>query len=494
MRLQFIIPALVIPVLLMGQEQRWVRLYDGIGGFDDMGGASQAPDSSYRTAIVYNSGSIGYIKTIGVGPDGSWLWSTTITDTTGRFTGGLSRCLLRRDDNTWLLALGGIPNGSTQENGVLYCLSADGDSLWSRWYSSPLSYGFMGMTLTSQGGAALVGYEDGPLSGSKLVRVDANGDTLWTKRLWNAQLQTQKLFSVDTMSDGGFLLGGYRYVQGSSYDMLVIRTNDLGQLLWQRTYGSPSYDSPAHVSALSDGSIGIAGGEQQFPLGNSRPVYYRTAPNGIQHLVSFDPMWMDAGAYYTRPIELSDGHVVIGGYREVNNFNRGILVRLDLDGNVVWNRHFQTGNHHHIIHGLERTLDGGFLLSGTAYDSLGISVDGWLLKVDSFGCVVPGCQSLTGLLEQEIAHSQVLSVRPNPIIRSNGTTELMVEVMLAPDQAGRGPFKLVFTATTGTVVHQVAFNGLNTTLRLPEHLSAGLYHVHLMAGSRWIDGSKLVVD
>ncbi|MCC6401796.1 MAG: PQQ-like beta-propeller repeat protein [Flavobacteriales bacterium] len=484
----------MLPVLLSAQVQRWVRLYDGVGGSDDMGGAAQAPDSSYRTAILYNSGSAGNIKTIGVGPDGSWLWSTTITDTTGRFTGGLSRCLMRREDGSWLLALRGVPNGSTQENGVLYCLSADGDSLWSRWYGSPHSDGFMGMTLTDQGGAALIGYEDGPLNGSKLVRVDANGDTLWTKRFWNAQLQTQKLYSVDTMPDGGFLLGGYRYILGSFNDMLVIRTNSLGQLLWQRTYGSPSYDSPAHVSALADGSIGFAGSEQQFPLTPSRPVYYRTAPNGIQHLVSFDPMWMDAGAYYTRPVEMSNGDVVIGGYREVNNINRGILVRVDHDGHVVWNRHYQTGNHQHLIHGLERTLDGGFLLSGTAYDSLGISVDGWLLKVDSFGCVVPGCQSLTGLLEQEVERSTFLSVRPNPLLRSNASTELMVDVRSAPDRAATGPFKLVFTSSTGAVVHQVTFSGLSTTLRLPEHLSSGLYHMHLMAGSRWIDGSRLVVE
>ncbi|MBK9273060.1 MAG: hypothetical protein IPM49_00785 [Flavobacteriales bacterium] len=494
MRLQFVVPALVLPVLLLGQEQRWVRLYDGGGGTDYIGGASQAPDSTYRIVLAYNTGAVGNAKIIGVALDGTWLWSTTANDTTGTLFGGGTQCLQRRADGTWLWAGGGIPSGTSQYDGILYCFSPNGDSLWSRWYTTMNTEAFLGMSLTGDGGAALVGYEDGPIRSAKLVRVDANGDTLWTKRYTNAQDYGQTAISIDTTADGGFVISGYRTITGLNSDMWVIRTNPSGQGLWQVTLGSPWHDSQAYASVLHNGHIAVAGGEPEFPLTSIRPVLYKLAPNGVDHMVSFDPMWMDQGAYRTKPVELGNGDVVIGGFREVNLVNRGMLVRVDSTGNVVWNRHYQTGNHDHYITGLERTLDGGFLLSGTAYDSLGISVDGWLLKVDSFGCVVPGCQSLTGLLEQEIEPSTFLSVRPNPLLRSHASTELMVELRSMPDREVTGPFKLVFTSGTGAVVHQVALTGPSTTIRLPEHMTAGLYHVHLMAGSRWVDGSKLVVE
>ena len=82
--------------------------------------------------------------------------------------------------------------------------------------------------------------------------------------------------------------------------------------------------------------------------------------------------------------------------------SQGWLVKIDDEGIVIWDRkyHFiDTPADTHTLNDLKATSDGGFIFCGesTDYDpnlefSEGPPQQGWLVKVDEYGCLVEGCQ------------------------------------------------------------------------------------------------------
>lgn len=113
---------------------------------------------------------------------------------------------------------------------------------------------------------------------------------------------------------------------------------------------------------------------------------------------------------------------------EVNGDDNEVirLVKIDIsDGDIIWERHFsyvQSIWDSHDARALINTSDGGFLFCGEATDSYYLNPDielpiqqGWVVKVDECGCLVPGCDPDCKLLsvgDEEFDASMLLG--PNP--------------------------------------------------------------------------------
>ena len=69
----------------------------------------------------------------------------------------------------------------------------------------------------------------------------------------------------------------------------------------------------------------------------------------------------------------------------------------------------------HIIYDVERTHDGGFLIARQCSgNGVGVYQQGWLLKLDGEGCLVPGCHLGLGVLPVGVVARVKLSLYPNP--------------------------------------------------------------------------------
>ncbi|MBK7094175.1 MAG: T9SS type A sorting domain-containing protein [Saprospiraceae bacterium] len=102
----------------------------------------------------------------------------------------------------------------------------------------------------------------------------------------------------------------------------------------------------------------------------------------------------------------------------------GILEKINEDGEKLWLRSYslidnpeQSPNHE--LTDIIYAPDGGYYMYGTLRfapkenDSLG-SLPAWLLKVDQYGCLVPGCQNGDTVGVEEILSEDSLSIYPNP--------------------------------------------------------------------------------
>ncbi|MBK9274699.1 MAG: PQQ-like beta-propeller repeat protein [Flavobacteriales bacterium] len=323
------------------------------------------------------------------------------------------------------------------------------------------------------------------------MRFAGNGDTLWTRTLGNPQL-SEVAYSIDTTADGGFILAGYKVQSGGQYDLHVMKTNANGQLLWQRSYGSPWSDNTGFATVLRNGRIALAGGERASSGTNKRPVLYLLEANGDEVWSAPDPDPPEFGVYFAKPIEMDNGDLVVSGAQTLNGVQVGMLSRLDSTGTLLWKRYYQTTDLPNYTYDVRRTLDGGFIMAGTAFDSALVSQDAWLVKVDSFGCLVPGCQVFDGVQEQVTDLRDALRLWPNPV---HAQGQLHVAIDLPAGFALRGPLRLALTDAAGRLVQEHALPDGVSAFSFPvSSLPSGLYHVHLLDATRWLSGGKVVVS
>ena len=127
------------------------------------------------------------------------------------------------------------------------------------------------------------------------------------------------------------------------------------------------------------------------------------------------------------------------------------------------------------------TSDGGFIMSGQNYDE-GIRKQSiWVVKVDSLGCLVSGCNPV-GLKEVESSPKHLI-VYPNP------SSEL-VTVMYSSRNAN----SIIISDNMGkTIFTQELRNSKNEILLDISNYSSGLYRVSILNKSGEILMSKKLV-
>jgi len=142
------------------------------------------------------------------------------------------------------------------------------------------------------------------------------------------------------------------------------------------------------------------------------------------------------------------------------------------------------------------TPDGGYIAVGRTLAVPGIyTQDVWVIKVDSMGCLEPGCHLITGIESQVTNLKGALTVAPNPV-RAGEAVQLSIS--LPPSITPQGPLRLTVVSSDGRVVWERTVSMVNgvAPLFLGEGLGVtpGLYHLHLSDGARWLAGTKVVVE
>ena len=224
---------------------------------------------------------------------------------------------------------------------VLLCsslvFSVNAASMWSRTYGGTGWDLACSLVAASDGGYAIASWTTSFGAGSAdfwLVKTDALGNMQWNQTYGGTG--NDGAISLVATSDGGYAMAGSTYGAGS-YDFWLVKTNANGNMQWNKTYGGTGWDEAYSLVATSDGGYAIAG------RWNVKDFF--GAGNG--------DVW---------------------------------LVKTDSFGNMQWNQTYG-GTGYDWAYSLVATPDGGYALAGCT-DSVGAgSNDFWLVKTDEFGVV-----------------------------------------------------------------------------------------------------------
>jgi hypothetical protein len=194
--------------------------------------------------------------------------------------------------------------------------------------------------------------------------------------------------SVKQTSDGGFVLGGFSYSGASGSktatnygqcDFWVVRLSRSGQKLWDKAYGSTTNDFLNSLCETSDGGF-LLGGSSRNGIGGSK-----TSPRfGDEDywIVRLDrdgnQLWdqsfggMGDDRLYSLLQTTDGGFVLAGRSRSGISANKSApnlgledfwIIRLNAQGSPLWDRTYGTANYDY-LNCIRQTSDGGFIIAG----------------------------------------------------------------------------------------------------------------------------------
>ena len=165
------------------------------------------------------------------------------------YTGIDVSSLITVNDGDYIMA------GSSNGDFWLAKVNSTGEIQWSHTYGGEAVSYCTSMVQTSDGGYALAGFVETSTSESNalLIKTDSLGNMLWNQT-YNGPSGYFEANSIIQTSDGGYVLAG------GSNTVFMIKTNSDGKLLWNQTYGELGGEVAWSVIQTSDGGYALACG------------------------------------------------------------------------------------------------------------------------------------------------------------------------------------------------------------------------------------------
>lgn len=206
---------------------------------------------------------------------------------------------------------------------------------------------------------------------------------LWTHTYGGALLE--KGYAVKELPDGGFIFAGETQSFGAGgYDAYLVRTDAQGDTVWTGTYGGTSYEFGYGVSTAPDGGFLVVGVTTSFGAGGRDGFAVRVDADG--NLIWQSPY---GGASQDAIMDVcrtaADTYVLVGTSYSLGPGTSGLwFLEIDDDGNVV----------REVSHGgagadtgwrVQQTSEGGFIIGGFTTSFGAGDKDLWLVKLNGEG-------------------------------------------------------------------------------------------------------------
>ena len=262
-----------------------------------------------------------------------------------------------------------------------------------------------------------------------IIKYSENGEVEWARSVGGGY--DDSIESVVATSDGGAIVGGdfksssiqvgeYTLTNNGSYDVMIIKYSENGEVEWARSVGGDSYDYLDSIVETSDRGyiIGAHYSSETISIEDNVEV---SGDGIIKYNNNGELQWVKTIGETVRNIYITKtnngGYLVYGGFSDTINLGEdiegnnisytssgsgsNIMIKYDNNWNLEWANKIGENNYNGIDIIIE-TQDGGYLLGG----SIGVK------KYDIFGKLEceqnSGITSVYGLYENQ--HNEIFIV------------------------------------------------------------------------------------
>jgi hypothetical protein len=396
-------------------EIQWQQSFGG-ADYDELTSVQQTRDGGYilggdsfsgisgnKTSISYGSSDYWVIKLDG---SGHKVWEQSF----GGANDERLSCVQQTSDGGYILggySKSGVSGNKTSTNHSYYDsydywvikLDGGGNKVWENSFGGTDFEILLSLQQTTDGGYILGGFSNSDVSGSKtstnyggndywVIKLDAGGNEVWEKSFGGTN--DDGLYSLQQTSDGGYILGGFSNsdVSGNktstnygNYDYWVIKLDEGGNKVWEKSFGGTDIDVLQSLQQTSDGGYILGGWSMSGVSGSKTSTNYGGYDYWVIKLdASGNKLWEKSfggsGADYLLTLQqTTDGGYILGGESNSgvsgnkNSANQGSydfwVVKLDASGNKVWDQSFG-GSDWEILYSASQTSDGGYILCGNS--------------------------------------------------------------------------------------------------------------------------------
>jgi hypothetical protein len=224
-----------------------------------------------------------------------------------------------------------------------------------------------------------------PLFSIWVIKTDINGNLVWDKTF---SKESKSCYGriMKKLNDGGYIIAGsIRYPS----DLYLLKINSEGILQWEKSFNRNKYEYCNSLDTTSDGGFIILGNTcNDLPYDDVWLV--KTDSEGeLQWDKTYDvgDDLLEGASVQTT----SDGGFIIGGWYWYNRAGTdGFLLKTNDTGEQEWFKTYHR-TFWNYVHSAQQTTDGGYILTGVTDEvSLPLRTDVWLIKTDKNGDAPPG--------------------------------------------------------------------------------------------------------
>lgn len=283
------------------------------------------------------------------------------------------------------------------------------DIVWSKTYGGKGSDGGGYMSKTDDDGFVIVGSSNSEdiynnKGGADIIVYKLNKDleTEWFKSFGGSRDEASTC--IIQTKDKGFIIAGHSKSNDGDIDtnrgyddVLVLKIDSLGGLERSKTYGGNEYDMAQSIIQTNDGSYVIAGLTYN-ELGYTDLLIIKVNSDG--NILWQKTLGGQKDEYANSILETKDDGLLIVSHSESKDENidgkgkfDAWLLKLNPNGDVVWQRTYG-GPNSDILNSIILTTDNNYLLVGRSYSTIGDvdknqgGPDFWILKIDLFGNII----------------------------------------------------------------------------------------------------------
>jgi len=363
------------------QQVVWQKVFGGSND-DRAYSIQQTSDGGYIVAgYTWSSSNREEVYILKLDANGNKVWEKTF----GGSYDDRAYCIQQTSDGGYIVA------GYTSSAGVgsydVYILKLDtnGNKVWSKTFggsSDDLAYFIQ---QTSDGGYVVAGYT---WSSSKwedvyILKLDAYGNKVWEKTFGGSD--NDGAYSVQQTNNGGYVAAGYTKSFGSGwYDAYVLKLDENGNNVWEKTFGGNSWDEACSIQQTSDGGYIVAGYTSSFGSGSYDVYILKLDTSGNEVWSKTFGESSDDLAWSIQ--QTSDGGYIVAGYTK--SFGAGgedvYILKLDAVGNKVWEK-ILGGSYDERAYCIQQTSDGGYIVAGYTSPFGAGNYDVYIIKMDANG-------------------------------------------------------------------------------------------------------------
>ena len=342
---------------------------------------------------------------------------------------GFSGCLQPTSDNNFISV--GVVSDTNEANAYLVKFNTNLDTIFFREYKDTIvnHIQFYQGIETNDKGYIMIGVRASSAAYNQdvfVLKTDSLGNEQWRKVINLGSYDSG--FNIIQTPDKGFLLGCYNIDvnDNNSGDGRILKLDSLGNFEWGKMIGGPKADGVPIVALAKDSNyIVVSAYSYKTIFGFPEACEFRT------QVVKMDKtdgsiIWNKQYDTIRRAIEPTmvkadsdDNLIIIGNYYSqeiVGIYGKAWLLKINQNGDSLLYRQFYKSNNSHTMSNYvydfcitedKSMVTCGYLDLDTAYTYL------WLAKMDSLGCLQPGCQYV-GVEELQKAKEGELKVYPNP--------------------------------------------------------------------------------
>ncbi len=317
--------------------------------------------------------------------------------------------------------------------------------------------------------------------------------------------------SLNLDNDGGYIIGAVRTNAGQ-VDMnftsrtLIIKTDSLGVEQWQYlSPGNKLQDEAKAMIKTPDGGLVVAsgiGGEYWNNPANPHELYwdaliFKLDANRNEEwrrlLRGYTPTGQTA---LTEIVAAPDGSGYVACGITTDSipgkwpYHDSWLVKVSPEGDSIWARHYAWFDGEFVAPDawdMKATPDSGYVVVGYSLN-VGQHVPGWIMKVDKYGCLIPGCNANDGTgttTEEDTAVK--LAIYPNP------TSDLLNFQLQTTNPVSDAVFRII--NAEGKMIKEIKTAYSQATFSVPvRDWAAGTYFIQCFQDNLLLATNKFIVS